>query len=452
MMRSAISGRARSIASNVLPSITSRRDVDAHDGGRRARPRVEDRHLAEELAGRQHREHALGLADLAADLDLARLDDVHVVARLALLEQHRARLEVAREPLQPVVHVTASSTSSHGCVAKDVQQRAASDLRGSRARRRAARPRRTYRPSLTARTSISTSQPSPRSRMPSATSAGNLSARTGPTPDQRWRYTVSIRPSDELLARRLRRPASMPRTSSTPRVDDRLDQRRGPPRRPPGDRRARTRRRRARAAARRSAPARAGRPRHSRRSARAARARRHRARSRRCDRVDARSTTTTERIARCGSSRSERREARRMIARRHDDIDQRSQWHRLWYTSGDGAHLQGRGGRYRRRQRAGRAHQAAREGDHAARGARRHRRVRGAVPDPDRRTRSRSSSAAPTASAPSSRPRSRRTATTRSASTSSRCASTTCSSPAPSRCSSSITSRPARSTSRPATR
>ncbi len=62
----------------------------------------------------------------------------------------------------------------------------------------------------------------------------------------------------------------------------------------------------------------------------------------------------------------------------------------VWYTTCDGAHLQGCGGRHRRRQRPGRSDQAARKVDHAARGARRHRRVRGAVPDPARPTRSRS--------------------------------------------------------------
>ena len=71
MMRSAISGRARSIASNVLPSITSRRESTRTTAVAERGRAVEDRHLAEELAGRQHREHALGLADLAPDLDLA---------------------------------------------------------------------------------------------------------------------------------------------------------------------------------------------------------------------------------------------------------------------------------------------------------------------------------------------------------------------------------------------
>ena len=52
--------------------------------------------------------------------------------------------------------------------------------------------------------------------MPSAISAGNRIARTGPTPDQRWRYTVSIRPVTSFSPSRCR-PDSMPTTSSLAR-------------------------------------------------------------------------------------------------------------------------------------------------------------------------------------------------------------------------------------------
>jgi hypothetical protein len=52
---------------------------------------LEQRHLAEEIAGAQHRERRLGLG-LGVDGDLARGDDVHHVARVALSEDPHARL------------------------------------------------------------------------------------------------------------------------------------------------------------------------------------------------------------------------------------------------------------------------------------------------------------------------------------------------------------------------
>ena len=187
MMRSAISGRARSIASNVLPSITSRRDVDAHDRGRRARPRVEDRHLAEELARRQHREHALGLADLAADLDLARAARRTCNRRAApprtapCPPRSRGRTVRARRSRHH------PRSSSHGRVAQDVEQRAAADLGVAMRVAPAARPRRTSdRASPRARASRRPSRRRDRSCR-ARPAPGTCSARTGPTPDQRWR-------------------------------------------------------------------------------------------------------------------------------------------------------------------------------------------------------------------------------------------------------------------------
>src|SRR5262249_25403130 len=155
--------------------------------------------------------NARGLADLAADLDFTGLHDVHEVSRRALVEQHRARREVAGEPLQSVVHDPHYLMVAWRRMWSSARLPTLAPPCASAGSAISSHDR----PSFTARTSISTSHPSPRSRMPSATSAGNLSARTGPTPDQRWRYTVSITASASRSTTR-RRPVSAPRTSSTP--------------------------------------------------------------------------------------------------------------------------------------------------------------------------------------------------------------------------------------------
>ena len=190
------------------------------------------------------------------------------------------------------------------------------------ARRRAARPRRSVSPSLTARTSISTSQPSPRSLMPSATSAGNFIARTGPTPRPAVAVHVSIRPSTSLSRRcggprrpraRARRRASAIGATS---VGDDLGCRRAIA----GDEHddvgyARQRREvrlraqtgRAIAAARLAQDQRAGVAGELGGAIASTRE----------------STTTTERSCAVRELAQYGRQARRMIARRHNDVDQR---------------------------------------------------------------------------------------------------------------------------------
>src|SRR4029079_899739 len=67
-------------------------------GGRRgARLAVEDRHLAEELAGAKDREVLLLAADLLGDPHRAGLDHEHHLARLALAKEDLARLELTAE-------------------------------------------------------------------------------------------------------------------------------------------------------------------------------------------------------------------------------------------------------------------------------------------------------------------------------------------------------------------
>ena len=63
-------------------------------GGRGARARVEERELAEHLAGAEDGEEVLAaVAARAAELDLALADDVEPVALVALVEQDVAALQ-----------------------------------------------------------------------------------------------------------------------------------------------------------------------------------------------------------------------------------------------------------------------------------------------------------------------------------------------------------------------
>jgi hypothetical protein len=71
------------------------------DGGRGAAGLVgDDRHLAEEFAGPQQRQHLLDVAHLLGDRHLPRLENEHLLARLALAEQHRALRQFFAESLK----------------------------------------------------------------------------------------------------------------------------------------------------------------------------------------------------------------------------------------------------------------------------------------------------------------------------------------------------------------
>ncbi|EAU66040.1 phosphoribosylformylglycinamidine cyclo-ligase [Stigmatella aurantiaca DW4/3-1] len=87
-----------------------------HRGGGVARLVGDDGHLPEELARPQHRQVLFHLAHLLRDGDLPGLQDEHVLARLALLEEDRALGEFLSEPLKKGflgAHLNSESSSPH---------------------------------------------------------------------------------------------------------------------------------------------------------------------------------------------------------------------------------------------------------------------------------------------------------------------------------------------------
>ena len=84
--------------------LLERRAVDEQAPGvlqddRRGRARlvVEDGHLAHELPAPQRRQRPLDLSDALEDLHDARLDDVHLLAALALAKEHVTGAKFAAE-------------------------------------------------------------------------------------------------------------------------------------------------------------------------------------------------------------------------------------------------------------------------------------------------------------------------------------------------------------------
>ena len=66
-------------------------------GRGRARQALQDGHLAEEIALLQHGQRGVGVLHLLLDGDAAGLDDVHVVAFVAFVEEDLAAVEVGQE-------------------------------------------------------------------------------------------------------------------------------------------------------------------------------------------------------------------------------------------------------------------------------------------------------------------------------------------------------------------
>ena len=108
MMRSAISGRARQHRLERLAFDHQQARRRAHDRGRRARPAVEDRHLAEELA-RGAREHAIALADAAA-IRPRRIARRTCSRRAGLLNNTLPAAKSRAKRSSPSVAVTAASS------------------------------------------------------------------------------------------------------------------------------------------------------------------------------------------------------------------------------------------------------------------------------------------------------------------------------------------------------
>ena len=98
-MRTAISILPRSIASNVWPSITSRRARSRTTAVAERGGSLTSAIFAEELARRQHRDRPVAIADPALDLNMPGLDHVHVAGIVALAEQHRSRFVFGGEPI-----------------------------------------------------------------------------------------------------------------------------------------------------------------------------------------------------------------------------------------------------------------------------------------------------------------------------------------------------------------
>ena len=74
--------------------------VLGHHRPGRARLVVQDGHLAEELTSAERGQDLLGITNFLGDVHLAGLDDVHLLADVALLEEHVAALELLAESLE----------------------------------------------------------------------------------------------------------------------------------------------------------------------------------------------------------------------------------------------------------------------------------------------------------------------------------------------------------------